>query len=56
MATYRVRDRSGATLDAAGKEQADAWVAVGYVLVGDDEAKPTRKAPAKKTAAKPSKK
>lgn len=52
MATYKVRDRSGGTLEVSSKEQADNWVALGYVIVTDDD-KP--KAAAKKSAAKASK-
>ena len=54
MATYRVRDRSGGTLEVSSKEQADYWVGFGYQLVeGDEKPKQARRTTAKKaTAAK----
>lgn len=60
MATYRVRDRSGGTLEVSSKEQADHWVGLGYSIVTDDEPAMTRDKPAaskttaKKTTAKKS--
>lgn len=50
MATYRVRDRSGGTLQVSSKAQADYWVALGYKLVEDD--KPAKAPAAKKAASK----
>ena len=52
MATYRVRDRSGGTLEVSSKEQADYWVGFGYQLVeGDEKPKQARRTTARSTPA-----
>jgi hypothetical protein len=52
MATYKVRDRSGGTLEVHSKEQADNWVALGYVIVTDDDKPKATKSTASKTTKK----